>query len=47
MIKTFGQGNDSKVQELDVVQVNIKDKFENRFTLIEALCVPTICSPST
>ena len=47
IIKTFGQGNDSKVEELDVVQVNIKDKFENRFTLIEALCVPAICSPLT
>ena len=47
IIKTFGQGNDSKVQELDVVQVNMKDKFENRFTLIEALCVPAICSPLT
>ena len=47
IIKTFGQGNDSEVQELDVVQVKIKDKFENTFTLIEALCVPTICSPLT
>ena len=47
IIKTFGQGNDSKVQELHVVQVNINDKFENRFTLIEAMCVPTICSPVT
>ena len=47
IIKTFGQGNDSEVQELDVVQVNIKDKFANQFTLIEALCVPTICSALT
>ena len=47
IIKTFGQCNDSKVQELDVVQINIKDKFVNRFTLIEALCVPTICSSLT
>ena len=47
IIKTFGPDNDSKVLELDVVQVNIKDKFKNRFTLIEALRVPTICSPLT
>ena len=47
IIKTFGPGNDSKIQELDVIQVNIKDKFENRFTLIEALCVLTIYSPLT
>ena len=45
IIKTFGPGNDSKIQELDVVQVNIKDKFEKRFTLIEVLCVPPICAP--
>ena len=45
IIKTFGQGNGSEVQELDVVQVKIKGKSENMFTLIEALCVPTICSP--
>ena len=47
IIKTFGPDNDSKVLELDVVQVNIKNKFKNRFTLIEALRVPTICSPLT
>ena len=45
IIKTFGPGNDSKIQKLDVIQVNIKDKFENRFTLIEALCVLTIYNP--
>jgi hypothetical protein len=47
IIKTFGQTSDSEVQQLDVVQLNIKNKFDNGFTLIEALCVPTICSPLT
>ena len=47
IIKTFGQTSDSEVQKLDVVQLNIKNKFDNAFTLIEALCVPTICSPLT
>ena len=40
IIKTFGQCNDSKVQELDVVQINIKDKFVNRFTLRHCVCPP-------
>ena len=47
IFKTFGQGNDSTAQKLDVVLVNIKEKFENKLTLIGALCVPTIRSPLT
>ncbi|XP_028403430.1 uncharacterized protein LOC114526129 [Dendronephthya gigantea] len=47
IIKTFGQSGDSQVQELDVVQVNVKDKSDHKFTSIEALCVPSICSPLT
>ena len=34
IIKTFGQLADSQVQELEVVQVNVKDKFDNKFTPI-------------
>ena len=44
IIKTFGQ---SEVQRLDVVQLKIKSKCDNVFMCIEALCVPTICSPLT
>jgi hypothetical protein len=47
IIKTLGQTSDSEVQQLNVVQLNVKNKFDNGFTLIEALRVPTICSPLT
>ena len=47
IIKTFGQGSDSKVTRLDVVQFKVRDNSDSGFTLIEALCVPTICSPLT
>ncbi|CAB4033226.1 Transposable element Tcb2, partial [Paramuricea clavata] len=47
IIKTFGQDNDSKVKRLDVVQVKVKNKSDSRCTSVEALCVPTICSPLT
>ena len=36
-----------RLRELDVVQLKIKNKGEARFTFVEALCVPTICSPLT
>ncbi|CAB4006308.1 Hypothetical predicted protein, partial [Paramuricea clavata] len=39
--------NDSKVKRLDVVQVKVKNKSDSRCTSVEALCVPTICSPLT
>ena len=47
IIKTFGQSEASEVQRLDVVQLKIKSKCDNVFMCIEALCVPTICSPLT
>ncbi|CAB4030027.1 integrase core domain, partial, partial [Paramuricea clavata] len=47
IIKTFGQDNDSKVKRLDVVQVKVKNKSDSRCTSVEAICVPTICSPLT
>ena len=45
VIKTFGQVENCEVKELDVVQLKIKNKGDARFTFVEALCVPTICSP--
>jgi hypothetical protein len=47
VIKTFGQSEDSEVQKLDIVQFKVKNKNDPRFTFVEALCVPTICSPLT
>ena len=47
VIKTFGQVGNSKVQELDVVQLKVQNKGDARFTFVEVLCVPTICSPLT
>ena len=46
IIKTFGQ-NDCRVQNLDVVQFKVRDKRDNSFVFVEALCVPNICSPLT
>ena len=47
IIKTFGQGEESKVQKFDIVQFKIKNKFNSNFIVVEALCVPSICSPLT
>ena len=47
IIKTFGQGEESKVQKLDIVQFKIKNKYNSNFIVVEALCVPSICSPLT
>ncbi|CAB4039144.1 PREDICTED: uncharacterized protein LOC100197852, partial [Paramuricea clavata] len=47
VIKTFGQAENSEVQELDIVQLKVRNKGDARFTFVEALCVPTICSPLT
>lgn len=46
IIKTFGK-NEASVQNLDVVQFRVKNKFKNSFVFVEALCVPSICSPLT
>lgn len=46
VIKTFGEDNNSKVSNLDVVQFKIKHAgADDVFTFIEALCVPKICCP--
>lgn len=45
VIKTFGQAENSEVQELDVVQLKVRNKGDARFTFVETLCVPTVCSP--
>ena len=47
VIKTFGQSEESEVQKLDIVQFKVRSKHDPRFTFVEALCVPTICSPLT
>jgi hypothetical protein len=47
IIKTFGQSETSEVRRLDVVQFKVKNQHENIVTNVEALCVPTICSPLT
>ena len=38
IIKTFGQGEESKVQKLDIVQFKIKNKYNSNFIVVEALC---------
>ena len=45
LIKTFGQINDRQMPVLDVVQLKIKHRHQNKFVFIEALCVPVICTP--
>ena len=45
IIKTFGDIETSQVKRLDVVKIKVKHKKFERFTFIEALCVPEICSP--
>ena len=47
VITTFGQVENSEVPELDVVQLKVQNKGDARFTFVEALCIPTICSPPT
>ena len=46
LIKTFGR-NDNRIQKLDVVQLRIKSEKDDGYIYIEALVVPTICSPLT
>ena len=46
MIKTFGN-DDSVLEELDAVQLKVKNKLNENFVFIEALCVPFICAPLT
>ena len=47
IINTFGQTGGSEVRKLDVVQFNVKHRTDSLFTTIDALCVPTVCSPLT
>lgn len=44
IIKTFEESKDSRSKMLDVAQFNVKYKNKNVFNLVEALCVPKICS---
>lgn len=43
-IKTFGNEN-ATVKRLDVVEFKVKSKFNEKFLICEALCVPVVCSP--
>ena len=45
IIKTFGEDFNSQVKKLDIVEVKVKHKDANSYTLLEALCVPKICAP--
>ena len=45
IINTFGTSHESKLETLDVVQLKIKHRYENRCIFIEALCYPVICKP--
>lgn len=46
VIKTFGESNNSKVSNLDVVQFKVRHVgVDDVFTYVEALCVAQICSP--
>jgi len=46
IIKTFGD-NDSSVKNLEVHQIKIKHRNRSGFCVIEAYCVPNVCSPLT
>ena len=46
IIKTFGDIETSQVKRLDVVKIKVKHKKFERFTFIEALCVPEVCNPT-
>ena len=47
IIKTFGSFANAEVKKLDIVEFKVRHiiKRLNRFILVEALCVPEICSP--
>ena len=45
VINTFGTLHESKLETLDVVQLKIKHRYENRCIFVEALCYPVICKP--
>ena len=43
-IQTFGH-YESKLKNVDIVQMKIKGKSTNHSVYVEAICVPEICSP--
>ena len=43
VIQTFGH-NESKLKNVDIVQMKIKGKSNNYSVYVEAICVPEICS---
>ena len=45
IIYTFETSHESKLERLDVVQLKIIHRYENRCIFIEALCDPVICKP--
>ena len=44
VIQTFGH-YESKLKNVDIVQMKIKGKSTNHSVYVEAICVPEICSP--
>uniref|UniRef100_A0A7M5WXV2 DUF1758 domain-containing protein n=1 Tax=Clytia hemisphaerica TaxID=252671 RepID=A0A7M5WXV2_9CNID len=45
VIKTFGNLNNAEIKRLEVVQFKVKHRKSSKYVLVEALCVPDICSP--
>ena len=45
VIKTFGNLNNAEIKRLEVVQFKVKHRKTSKYVLVEALCVPDICSP--
>ena len=44
-LKTIDQANGFKMQVLDVAQLKIKHRFEQKYKILEVLVVPVIGSP--
>jgi len=45
LIKTFGDLKNADIKRLDVVQFKVKHRNSSKYVMVEALCVPDICSP--
>ena len=45
VINTFGKTNDSHIETIDVVQLNVKPRDKVRFVFFETIFYPVICSP--
>ena len=43
-VSVFGDSKESRLENLDVVEFKINHRFENSYSLVEALVYPVICS---